>query len=103
MTAWTVARQVPLSMGFSRQEYFPLGDLPDPGIEPGSPASRADSLVAEPPVNHLGSGKCDACDVSRWSMVLRPVSFIPGFTLPIQNRQDTGGKNSDTCSGPCGT
>ena len=43
-TLWTVAYQAPLSMGFSRQEYwsglpFPsLGDLPDPGIEPGSPA-----------------------------------------------------------------
>ena len=41
-TPWTVAYQAPLSMGFSRQEYwsgFPLpGDLPDPGIEFGSPA-----------------------------------------------------------------
>ena len=43
-TPWTVARQAPLSMGFSRQEYwsglpFPSpGDLPDPGIEPTSPA-----------------------------------------------------------------
>ena len=42
-TPWTVANQAPLSMGFSRQEYwsgllFPSpGDLPDPGIEPGSP------------------------------------------------------------------
>ena len=41
---WTVAHQAPLSMGFSRQEYrsgSPFrspGDLPDPGIEPGSPA-----------------------------------------------------------------
>ena len=41
-TAWTVAHQVPLSMGFSRQEYWsglpcpPPGDLPDPGIEPTS-------------------------------------------------------------------
>ena len=41
-TPWTVAHQVPLSMGFPRQEYwsgwpFPFpGDLPDPGIEPGS-------------------------------------------------------------------
>ena len=41
---WTVAYQAPLSMGFSRQEYwsglpFPSpGDLPDPGIEPWSPA-----------------------------------------------------------------
>ena len=43
-TSWTVVYQAPLSMGFSRQEYwsglpFPSpGDLPDPGIEPGSPA-----------------------------------------------------------------
>ena len=44
VTPWTVAHQAPLSMGFSRQEYwsglpFPSpGDLPDPGIEPRSPA-----------------------------------------------------------------
>ena len=43
------------SMGFSRQEYwsglpFPSpGDLPDPGIEPGSPALEADALTSEPP------------------------------------------------------
>ena len=54
-TPWTVARQAPLSMGFSRQEYwsglpFPSpGDLPDPGIEPGSPALQADALSSEPP------------------------------------------------------
>ena len=46
-TPWTVACQSPLSMKFSRQEYwsglpFPCpGDLPNPGIEPGSPASPA--------------------------------------------------------------
>ena len=45
MTPWTVARQAPLSMGFSRQEYWsglscPLpGDLTDPGIKPKSLAS----------------------------------------------------------------
>ena len=54
VTPWTVAHQAPLSMGFSRQEYwsglpFPSpGDLPDPGIEPGSPALQADSLPTEP-------------------------------------------------------
>ena len=54
-TPWTVARQAPLSMGFSRQEYwselpFPSpGDLPDPGIELGSPALQADALPSEPP------------------------------------------------------
>ena len=52
---WTVARQAPLFMGFSRQEYwsglpFPSpGVLPDPRIEPGSPALQADSLPSEPP------------------------------------------------------
>ena len=51
---WTVARQAPLSMGFSRQEYwsglpFPSpGDRPNPGIKPGSPALQADSLPSEP-------------------------------------------------------
>ena len=44
---WTVARQAPLSMGFSRQEYWsrlpcpPPGDLPHPGTEPMSPSSLA--------------------------------------------------------------
>ena len=52
---WTVAYQTPPSMGFSRQEYwsglpFPSpGDLPNPGIEPGSPALQADTLTSEPP------------------------------------------------------
>ena len=51
VTPWTVACQVPLSLGFSRQEYwsglaFPsLGDLPDPGIEPRSPALWTDSFT----------------------------------------------------------
>ena len=47
-TPWTVAHQVPLSMGFSRQEYWnglpfpPPGDLPDSGIELTSPVSFAE-------------------------------------------------------------
>ena len=55
VTPWTVACQAPLSMGFSRQEYwsglpFPSpGDLPSPGIEPGSPALEGDALTSEPP------------------------------------------------------
>ena len=54
---WAVARQAPLSMGFSRQEYWggwlcpPPGDPPDPRIERQSPALQADSL----PLNHWGS------------------------------------------------
>ena len=55
MTPWIVAYQAPLSMGFSRQEYwsgllFPSpGDLPDLGIEPGPPIVQADALPSEPP------------------------------------------------------
>ena len=54
-TLWTVAYQAPPSMGFSRQEYwngllFPSpGDLPDPRIEPRSPALQVDALPPEPP------------------------------------------------------
>ena len=56
-TPWTVAHQAPPSMECSRQEYwnglpFPSpGDLPNPGIEPGSPALWADVLLSEPPGN----------------------------------------------------
>ena len=55
VTPQTVAHQAPLSVEFSRQEYwtglpFPSpGDLPNPGIEPGSLALQADSLPSEPP------------------------------------------------------
>ena len=54
MVSWTVDYQAPPSVGFSRQECwsglpFPFpGDLPDPGIEPGSPALQADALPSEP-------------------------------------------------------
>ena len=57
VTLWTVACHAPLSMGFSRQEYwnglpFPSpGDLPEPGTELGSPALQADSLPSKPPRN----------------------------------------------------
>ena len=54
-TPWTAICQAPLSMGFSRQEYwsglpFPSpGDLPNPGNKPSSPTLQADSLPSEPP------------------------------------------------------
>ena len=49
MTLWTIALQVSLFKGFSRQEYLSglPGDLPDPGIEPRSPVLQADSLLTE--------------------------------------------------------
>ena len=55
VTPWTAAHQAPLSVGFSRQEYWnglpspSPGDLPHPGIEPGSPALQANSLPSELP------------------------------------------------------
>ena len=54
VTPWTVARQAPLSMGFSRQGSWsglpcpPPGDLPDPGIEPGLMHGKVDSSPTEP-------------------------------------------------------
>jgi len=59
VTPWTVARQAPLSMGFSRQEYwsglsFPSpGDLPDPEIEFASPALAGGFFTTEPPEKSL--------------------------------------------------
>ena len=60
-------------MEFSRQEYWsglpcpPPGDLPDPGIELGSPALQVDSLAAELP------GKPQTC------------IYVPGYTMDAQN------------------
>ena len=58
VTPWAAAHQAPLSVGFSRQEYWsglpfpPPGDLLDPGVEPRSPALQADSL----PLSHYQEG-----------------------------------------------
>ena len=55
VSPWTAARQAPLSMEFSRREYWsglPFlspGDLPDPGIKPRSPTLQVDALLSEPP------------------------------------------------------
>ena len=55
VTLWTVVHQALLSLGFSRQQCWnglpclPAGNLPDPGIEPRSPALQEDSLPSEPP------------------------------------------------------
>ena len=64
MTPWTIALQAPLSMGFSRQEFWcglpcpPPGNLPNPGIEPRSPTLQADSSLSEPPgkLKNIGVG-----------------------------------------------
>ena len=78
VTPWTVAHQAPLSVEFSRQEYwrglpFPsVGDLPHLETEPGSPVLQADSLPAEPP------GKPFICTEELKICVTR---FIAIFTL----------------------
>ena len=74
MTPWTVARQAPLSMGFSRREYwnglpFPSpGNLPDPGIEPGSSALQVESL----PLSHQGRQK----SLMSWTTPMSQVSTL---------------------------
>ena len=79
VTPWTVARQAPPSMEFSRQEYwsglpFPSpGNLPDPRIEPRSPALQVDSLPAEP------QGKPDLREMAtKYRLCLEPDSNTPG-------------------------
>ena len=68
VTLWIVARQAPLSMGFSRQEYWsglpcpPPGDLPDPGIEltsPVSPALAGQFFTTVPPGKLVVMYNCD--------------------------------------------
>ena len=80
VTPCTIARQAPLSMGFSRQEYWsglscpPPGDLPDPGIGPTSlvsPAMQVDSLPTQPP-GKSGSGTESFNPLIQW--LLPPVT-----------------------------
>ena len=72
---WTIAHQAPPSMEFSRQEYWsglpfpPLGDLPNPGIEPGSPALLEDSLVIEPPEKPKGRNTEVQSLRSKWGWI----------------------------------
>ena len=86
-TPWTVAHRTPLSIGFSRQEFwsglpFPFpGDLPDPGIEPRCPALQADALTSEPPGKpHIYIQKC--CLVTKmFSTLCDTMDFSPPGSL----------------------
>ena len=101
---WTVACQASLSMEFSRQEYgnglpFPSpGDLPNPGMEPGSPALQADALSSEPPGNptkHLRNipGEKQCCQKtmhsvmsdSLWPHGLQPARLLCLWNFPGKN------------------
>ena len=123
VTAWTAARQAPLSMGLSWQEHwsgspFPSpGDLPNPGIEPRSPALQAGSLPSEPPgkPKNTGAGSLSLLQgtfptqESNWGLlrcrwILYQPSHMTTFSpnsLPIQ--ADTWHWAEFTCYtvGPC--
>ena len=81
-TLWTINCQAPLTLGLSRQEYWsglpvpPPGDLPDPGIEPTSPALTGRfsiSAIWKAPGQALGSGK--------WEVPLGQVGKIPKYLV----------------------
>ena len=81
VTPWTVAHQVPLSMEFSRREYwsglpFPFpGDLPHPGTEPRSPVFQADSLSFEPPRMSLLS--------PRWPLIITLLCLLLSLVISV--------------------
>ena len=101
VTPWTVARQAPLSMGFSRQGYWrglpfpPPGDLSNPGIEPVSPALAGRFFTTEPPGKpgqvgrevrnhehlasaHSSQGHADAMGTHGEDKALPPTTSAPG-------------------------
>ena len=88
VTPRTVAHQAPLSMEFSREEYWSglpcpsPGDLPKPGVKPGFPALKADSLLSEPP-----QGLCTFCWLSLeappLTLLLIVFPFHTGITLNV--------------------
>ena len=82
VTPWTVAHQAPLSMGILQARILewlpcsPSGGLSNPGIEPRSPASQADSLPSEPLAKPSGSPTGTLCGV--WVLQsLRPACCPP--------------------------
>ena len=90
VTPWTVAYQALPSMGFSRQEYwsgllFPSPvDLPNPGMEPGSPALQRDALPPEPP----GKPHYDAnFQANRFSLLFSTLFLAPKIYLQTLLRE----------------
>ena len=112
-TPWTVAHETPLSMDFSRQEYwiglpFPSpGDLPNPGIKPASPASAgrffATSATWEAPKRDVGlpqwlSGEESICQCRRRGFDPRS-GKVPRATEQLNPRATTIGSVSNTEKG----
>ena len=91
VTPWTIACPAPLSTGFSRQEYwiglpFPSpGVLPDPGIEPGSPALQTDSLPTELWGKPLSGGK--GCQMWQRSWRRRHSGWVISESPWVENAQ----------------
>ena len=90
VTPWTIAYRAPRSMEFSRQEYwsglpFPSpGDLPNPGIEPGSPALQADALPSEPAGKLIASNICFISDFIFfifWQLIFNYFPFTSNCSL----------------------
>ena len=86
VTPWAVARQAPLAMGFSRQEYWselpfpPPGDIPDPGIEPMYPALAGGFFTTEPP------GKPNLWKSPKYSGLTHQLSRGTIMILPTMNQ-----------------
>ena len=111
-TPWTAVHQAPLSMGFSRQEYWsglqvpPPKDLPDPGIEPNSPVSPALAgwfFTTKPPEvvypeyfnlekkkrlafeSVQGRGKSQLRDACKENLVRLRLEFVSSKTSPFED------------------
>ena len=91
-TPWTVAHQAPLSMGFSRQEYWSRVAIPFsrelslPGIKPQSPTLQADSLPCEPPgkPSYYFSGFCYSSSMQNKTDKILLSKIIGGPQIPMQ-------------------
>ena len=97
VTLWTVTYHVPLSLGFSRQEYWnglpcPPGDLPNPVIKPMSlvsPALQADSLPTEPPEKPIKSERL-------FTSLINRQLFLAATKLDNLSSEHNAGKSGRT-------
>ena len=100
-TPWTVAYQGPQAMEFSRQEYWAgflsSGDLPNPGIEPRSPALEADALLSEPPGKPVT--KDSLKDKNKQKFINMCIPGLPGGTV-VKNPFANAGEARDAGSIP---
>ena len=114
MTRWTAAYQAPLSMEFSKQEYWSglpcpsPGDLPNPGIKPRSSALQVDSLPSEPPGKvadylsiYIPPPHTHTCTRAHTHILLvllsLPISFSRGFSLSLDSLNQQQGISNSRC------